>query len=59
MALPDSNKTGGAWSQGGLMPQSKVMLEQWGERVWVDWGELSCRQRGGGGQMWDGGLVDE
>ena len=37
------------------MPQSKVMLEQWGERVWVGGGALSYRQNGLGGKMWDVG----
>jgi hypothetical protein len=30
-----------------------------GRRVWVGGGALSYRQKGGGGQMWDGGVVGE
>jgi hypothetical protein len=52
----DSNGRGGPWPQGGLMPQHRGMLEQWGRRVWVGRGALSYRQKGGGGQMWDEGL---
>jgi hypothetical protein len=53
--LTDSNRKGDLWSQGGLMPQSRRMLERWGRRVWVGGGVLSCRQKRGGGQMWDRG----
>jgi hypothetical protein len=34
------------------------MLEWWGIRVRVGGGEISNRQKGAGGQMWDGRLVE-
>ena len=48
MALPDSNRKGGPWSQGSLMPQSWGMLEQWGRKVWMGGRALSYRQKGVG-----------
>jgi len=47
MALPDSNRRGGPWSQGGLIPQCRGMLEQWGRRVW---GENTLIQAKGSGE---------
>jgi hypothetical protein len=48
--LPDSNKRKGPWSQGGLMPLSRGMLEWWGRRVWVGGRALSYRQKRGEGR---------
>ena len=46
MVWPDSNRRGGPWSQGGLMPQSRGMLERWGLRVWVGAEALPYKQKG-------------
>jgi hypothetical protein len=56
--LPDSKEREEALGRGGLMPQSREMLEQWGRRVWVGGGALSYRKKGGGRADVGWGLVE-
>ena len=46
-SMSDISGRGGLWSCGGLMPQHREMLEQWGGSRWVC-RELSHRCKGEG-----------
>jgi hypothetical protein len=46
MAMPYSNGRGVPWSRGGLMPQSRRMLERLGGRVWVGGGSTLIQTKG-------------
>lgn len=55
--MSDSNRRGGPWSRGGLMPQRKGMWNGGARKCgWVS-EHPHTGKREGEGQIWDGGLV--